>query len=48
MAFSSTVSLDPMTMNSGLLFVASGNFAGLDVIMRQDIRNPQTRFDWIG
>lgn len=30
------------------LFHLAKDFAGFDVVARQGIRNPQTRFDWIG
>lgn len=48
MAFSLTVSPAVITVNTGRLFVSMKNFAGLEVLMRQGIRNPQTRFEWIG
>lgn len=42
------VSTEEALAKGALLSVPATNFAGFDVLMRQGIRNPQTRFDGIG
>lgn len=42
------VSAEEDLLKSVLLSITATNFAGFDVLMRQGIRNPQTRFDGIG